>query len=107
MEWFYITPIAGLAAVGLASYLYKYVTSQESGTERMREIANAIKEGAKAYLRRQNMTLAIFVVVMAAVLGVLYTIRGGIAYGGSIALAYIFGSVCTTCLLYTSPSPRD
>jgi len=100
MEWFYIAPIAGLAAVGLASYLYKYVTSQESGSERMREIANAIKEGAKAYLRRQNMTLAIFVVVMAAVLGVLYTIRGGIAYGGGVALAYIFGSVCTTVAAY-------
>jgi len=100
MEWFYITPIAGLAAVGLASYLYKYVTSQESGTERMREIANAIKEGAKAYLRRQNMTLAVFVAVMAIVLGVLYTIRGGIAYGGSIAAAYIFGSVCTTVAAY-------
>ncbi|MEM3629640.1 MAG: sodium/proton-translocating pyrophosphatase, partial [Candidatus Bathyarchaeia archaeon] len=73
MEWFYLAPIAGLASVGLASYLYKYVTSQESGTERMREIAGAIKEGAKAYLRRQNITLAVFVVVMAVILGVLYT----------------------------------
>ncbi|MEM2338510.1 MAG: sodium/proton-translocating pyrophosphatase, partial [Candidatus Bathyarchaeia archaeon] len=100
MEWFYITPIAGLAAVGLASYLYRYVTSQGSGTERMREIANAIKEGAKAYLRRQNMTLAVFVVVMAAVLGALYTVRGGVTYGGSIAVAYIFGSVCTTVAAY-------
>ncbi|MEM2917782.1 MAG: sodium-translocating pyrophosphatase [Candidatus Bathyarchaeia archaeon] len=100
MEWFYITPIAGLAAVGLASYLYKYVTSQDSGTEKMREIANAIKEGAKAYLRRQNITLAVFVIVMAVVLGVLYTVRGGFVYGGSIAVAYIFGSVCTTVAAY-------
>jgi K(+)-stimulated pyrophosphate-energized sodium pump len=100
MEWFYVTPIAGLAAVGLAAYLYKYVTRQESGTERMREIASAIKVGAKAYLKRQNMTLAAFVVVMAVVLGVLYTIRGGFIYGGSIAVAYIFGSVCTTIAAY-------
>jgi len=104
MEWFYITPIAGLAAVGLASYLYKYVTSQESGTERMREIANAIKEGAKAYLRRQNMTLAVFVAVMAIVLGVLYTFYEGfpqgLPFGLSMAVAYIFGSVCTTVAAY-------
>ncbi|MGC8998832.1 MAG: sodium-translocating pyrophosphatase [Candidatus Bathyarchaeia archaeon] len=104
MEWFYITPIAGLAAVGLASYLYKYVTSQDSGTERMREIANAIKEGAKAYLRRQNMTLAVFVVVMAVVLGVLYTFYEGfpqgLPFGLSMAVAYIFGSVCTTVAAY-------
>jgi K(+)-stimulated pyrophosphate-energized sodium pump len=104
MEWFYVTPIAGLAAVGLASYLYKYVISQESGTEKMREIASAIKEGAKAYLKRQNMTLAVFVAVMAIVLGVLYTFYEGFpqgfSYGLSMAAAYIFGSVCTTVAAY-------
>ncbi|MEM2439607.1 MAG: sodium/proton-translocating pyrophosphatase, partial [Candidatus Bathyarchaeia archaeon] len=100
MEWFYITPIAGLAAVSLAIYLYKYVTSQDSGTERMREIAGAIKEGARAYLRRQNMTLAVFVVVMAAVLGVLYTFYENAAFGLSMAVAYIFGSICTTVAAY-------
>jgi K(+)-stimulated pyrophosphate-energized sodium pump len=100
MEWFYVTPIAGLAAVGLAAYLYKYVTSQESGSEKMREIANAIKEGAKAYLKRQNMTLAVFVLVMAAVLGVLYAFRGGTPYGLSVAVAYLFGSLCTTVAAY-------
>ncbi|MGQ9539408.1 MAG: sodium/proton-translocating pyrophosphatase, partial [Candidatus Bathycorpusculaceae bacterium] len=107
MEWFYITPIAGLAAVGLASYLYKYVASQESGTEKMREIASAIKEGAKAYLKRQNMTLAIFVLVMATVLGVLYTVYAfqegdplGVYRGVSMAVAYVFGSLCATVAAY-------
>jgi K(+)-stimulated pyrophosphate-energized sodium pump len=100
MEWFYVAPIAGLAAVSLASYLYKYVKSQESGTERMREIANAIKEGARAYLRRQNMTLAVFVVVMALILGVLYTFYENASFGLSMAVAYIFGSVCTTIAAY-------
>ncbi|MEM2337025.1 MAG: sodium-translocating pyrophosphatase [Candidatus Bathyarchaeia archaeon] len=107
MEWFYLAPIAGLASVGLASYLYKYVTSQESGTERMREIAGAIKEGAKAYLRRQNITLAVFVVVMAVILGVLYTFYAfhegdplGVYRGVSMAVAYVFGSICTTAAAY-------
>ena len=107
MEWFYVTPIAGLAAVGLAVYLYRYVARQESGTERMREIAGAIKEGAKAYLRRQNMALAVFAVVMAVVLGVLYTVYAfregdplGIYRGISMAVAYLFGSVCTTVAAY-------
>jgi len=107
MEWFYVAPIAGLAAVGLACYLYKYVTSQDSGTERMREIAGAIKEGAKAYLRRQNITLAVFVVIMAAILGVLYTFYAfregdplGVYRGIGMAVAYLFGSVCTTVAAY-------
>ncbi|MEM2911825.1 MAG: sodium-translocating pyrophosphatase [Candidatus Bathyarchaeia archaeon] len=100
MEWFLITPIAGLASIALAGYLYRYVTSQESGTERMREIAGAIKEGAKAYLRRQNLTLAVFVVVMAAVLGVLFAFLKSVPHGISIALAYVFGSVCSTAAAY-------
>jgi len=104
MEWFLITPIAGLASIALAGYLYRYVTSQESGTERMQEIANAIKEGAKAYLRRQNITLAIFVAIMAVIVGVLYTFYEGfpqgLPYGLGMAMAYIFGSVCTTVAAY-------
>jgi len=100
MEWFQITPIAGLASIALAGYLYRYVTSQESGTERMREIAGAIKEGAKAYLRRQNLTLAVFVIVMAAVLGVLFAFLKSVPHGISIAIAYVFGSVCSTVAAY-------
>ncbi len=104
MEWFLITPIAGLASIALAGYLYRYVTSQDSGTKRMREIAGAIKEGAKAYLRRQNLTLAAFVAVMATVLGVLYTFYEGfpqgLPFGLSMAIAYLFGSLCTTVAAY-------
>ncbi|MEM2110545.1 MAG: sodium/proton-translocating pyrophosphatase, partial [Candidatus Bathyarchaeia archaeon] len=100
MDWFLITPIAGLASIALAGYLYRYVTSQESGTERMREIASAIKDGAKAYLRRQNLTLAVFVVVMAAVLGVLFTFLKSVPHGVSIAVAYVFGSTCSTAAAY-------
>ncbi|MEM3641772.1 MAG: sodium/proton-translocating pyrophosphatase, partial [Candidatus Bathyarchaeia archaeon] len=100
MEWFLVTPIAGLASIALAGYLYRYVTSQESGTERMREIASAIKEGAKAYLRRQNLTLAVFVVVMAAILGVLFAFLKSVPHGISIAVAYVFGSACSTVAAY-------
>ncbi|MGQ9479460.1 MAG: proton/sodium-translocating pyrophosphatase, partial [Thermoproteota archaeon] len=101
MEWFHVTPIAGLAAVGLAGYLYSYCIGQESGTERMREIAGAIKEGAKAYLKRQNLTLTIFILAMATVLGVLYVLPPkNFYYGVGIASAYLFGSVCTTLAAY-------
>jgi len=100
MEWFLITPVAGLASIALAGYLYRYVTSQESGTEKMREIASAIKEGATAYLKRQNLTLAVFVLIMATVLGVLFAYTRSVPHGVSIAVAYLFGSLCTTVAAY-------
>lgn len=100
MEWFLITPVAGLASIALAGYLYRYVASQESGTEKMREIAGAIKEGATAYLKRQNLTLAVFVLIMATVLGVLFAHTRSVPHGVSIAIAYLFGSLCTTIAAY-------
>jgi len=100
VEWFVIAPIAGFASIGLAAYLYHYVTKQSSGTEKMREIALAIEEGAKAYLKRQNMALGIFVAVMATVLGIVFTYTHNPFYGVTIALAYVFGSICSTAAAY-------
>ena len=100
MEWFIVTPVAGLASVALATYLYHYVSNQDSGTEKMGEIADAIKEGAAAYLKRQNITLAAFVLGMATILGILFGITESLFHGISIAVAYLFGSLCTTIAAY-------
>jgi K(+)-stimulated pyrophosphate-energized sodium pump len=100
IEWFVIAPIAGLASIGLAAYLYRYITSQDSGTQQMKEIAAAIEEGARAYLRRQNMALAAFVAIMATILGALFAYSEGIFHGVSLSLAYVLGSFCSTIAAY-------
>ena len=100
MEWYFITPVAGVASIALAFYLHRYIRSQDSGTERMREIALAIKEGAQAYLRRQNMTLTAFTAVMAIILGSLFSLSDGALTGVSISVAYLFGSLCTAVAGY-------
>ncbi len=87
MDWLIIAPLSGLASLAVALYLFYYMNKQESGTPKMREIADAIKEGAFAYLKRQNITLAVFVAIMSVIVGVFL--------GLYMALAYVFGSVCT------------
>ena len=82
-----ITSISGLISISVAVYLFFYIVGQEKGTKRMIEISEAIKEGANAYLKRQNKSLAIFVLIMAILLGILL--------GFKVALAYIFGTICT------------
>jgi len=92
MDWLVIAPISGLASILLAAYLYYYIVKQDSGTERMQEIGTAIKIGANAYLKRQNITLAAFVAVVAIIIAVFLDMR--------VAFSYVFGSVCTTIASY-------
>jgi len=85
MEWLIIAPLAGFASIAFAVYLFFYVKKQESGSPRMQEISAAIREGATAYLRRQTKTLAVFVIVIAVVLGIIL--------GYQMAMAYVIGSI--------------
>ena len=58
-----IAPIAGIASILVSVYLFFYILKQEKGTGKMIEVSDAIKEGANAYLKRQNRTLALFVLI--------------------------------------------
>lgn len=93
MNWLIIAPIAGLASIAFAFYLYRYVDKHDAGSQKMKEISDAIRIGANAYLKRQNMALALFVVVMAIVLGVAFA-------NYHLAISYILGSLCTTAAAY-------
>jgi len=55
-----------------AVYLARYVIQRDTGTEKMQEISNAIKEGAEAFLSRQNRTIVSLAGVLAALIFVLY-----------------------------------
>ncbi|MBU1092634.1 sodium-translocating pyrophosphatase [Patescibacteria group bacterium] len=60
--WFAI--ISGLIALGYAGWLIWWILKQPTGNERMQEIAEAIQQGAKAYLYRQYTTISIVAVIL-------------------------------------------
>ena len=63
-----IVAVIALAALIVAGLLVREVLSADEGTNKMKEIAAAVQEGASAYLNRQFKTLAIFAVIVFFVL---------------------------------------
>lgn len=77
-----------VAAVGVLAILMglvfrAQVIAADPGTERMREIGAAVEEGAHAYLRRQFRTLAVFVVLVFALLLLLPADTQAVRWGRS------------------------
>lgn len=77
--------IVGLLGLVYALFLFWSVMRIEVKSERMKEIASAIHEGAMTYLRRQYLSLLIFMAIVFA--AILFFI------GTSVALAYISGGI--------------
>jgi K(+)-stimulated pyrophosphate-energized sodium pump len=75
-----IAGAASVAAILYGIYLVRSVLAQPPGNERMQAIAQAIQEGAEAYLRRQYQIVAIVAVIVAVLLAILIDIETAIGF---------------------------
>jgi K(+)-stimulated pyrophosphate-energized sodium pump len=89
MDLVWICVIAGLAAAGIVAFFVRYVLKQDQGSEKLREISAAIKEGGLAFIHREYRTLGIVVAVIAIALAVIPGL------GWRLSVAFIFGAVCS------------
>ena len=62
---FWLIPAAALIALLFAWYFFRQMKRQDEGTERMKEIARYVREGAMAYLRQQYKVVVIVFIVLA------------------------------------------
>ncbi|MBI4459076.1 MAG: sodium-translocating pyrophosphatase [Acidobacteria bacterium] len=103
--------IFGISILGLAFavFLIRNVLSRDTGTAAMREISDAIKTGAEAFLRRQNRTIAYIAVALAALIYILYAFvrahnEHDPASPGALALwttlSFLFGAACSVAAGY-------
>jgi K(+)-stimulated pyrophosphate-energized sodium pump len=103
-EIWFIAPLSALVSILVGLYFYNYVNKQDSGTERMREISGAIKEGAAAFIRREYTTLAIFVVIVAIIIGIFLPqpiwASDNLTLNLQLPIAYMFGSFCSALAGY-------
>jgi len=83
---------AGFFGLAYAVWLVRWILSLPDGNERMKEIASAIQEGARAYLNRQIATIA--AIAVALFLGLLWF------RGVPVASGFLVGAVCSLAAGY-------
>ncbi|MDP6041200.1 MAG: sodium/proton-translocating pyrophosphatase, partial [Candidatus Latescibacteria bacterium] len=96
MVW---APVLGAFGLLCAGLIYLYVAKQPDGTDRMREIAADIHDGAMAFLKREYAVLAIFIVVVFILIYVGINPPTSVAFlGGALCslLAGFFGMQAAT-----------
>jgi len=92
MTALYIPFLIAILALAYAGYNTFRVLSHDAGTEKMKNIAKAIQDGAMAYMNRQFKTVAVFAIIIAALMAYLL--------GWHVALAFVVGAVLSALAGY-------
>ena len=95
---FYAVPAMGIVGLIYTLIKSKWVSRQEAGNERMKEISTYIAEGAMAFLRAEWKILSYFVVIVSLLLGVMSQTNPDSHW--SIAIAFIIGAVSSATAGY-------
>ena len=85
--------LCGLLALGYGIWASRSVIAADAGNARMREIAAAVQEGARAYLNRQYRTIAMVGVAIFAILSIVLGISVGIGFLIGAILSGVAGYV--------------
>lgn len=103
-EAWLLAPLSAVVSIIVGLYFYAYVNKQNSGTERMKEISDAIAQGSAAFIRREYTTLAIFVIVVAVLISIFLPQpmwqSQNLLLNLQLPLAYGFGSFCSALAGY-------
>jgi len=112
MNWMYMVIVLVFSIIGLfvAWGLKNWVMKQPTGDPAMVKISDAIKEGAEAFLARQNKTIGQLAVVLGIILFVMYAfvrasrpfdpVESRMALGLAIGGSFLFGAACSVVAGY-------
>ena len=108
--WLFVGIVSGLISVGVALAIYFWVVRQDPGSERARQVAKWISDGAASYLKRLYTVLAMVATVLAFVIAIVFSFNlsqlgsGSVdvapIHGLTMAAAFIFGALCSAVAGY-------
>ena len=91
----WVALVCGLLAIAYGLGLAAYILRQPAGNEKMREIAAAIQEGAKAYLNRQYAIIGVVALVLFLLIGFLGSTVDSSLLGWKAAIGFLIGAVAS------------
>ncbi|MGB9719061.1 MAG: sodium-translocating pyrophosphatase [Candidatus Anstonellales archaeon] len=94
--------LVAIVAVLMALGMYVQIAKLPAGNKKMQEIANAIREGAMAYLGRQNKTVGAFMFIIFVIFALIGYFINSLWYG--IAVAFLVGGVSSALAGYIGMS---
>lgn len=83
--WTIGSTLSGVLAILLALGLISWISKQDQGTDRMKEIATYIREGAMAFLKKEYVYMAVIVAIVFAIIF--------IALSPITAVLFLFGAL--------------
>jgi K(+)-stimulated pyrophosphate-energized sodium pump len=88
----FLIPVFGVLALLFTFWKSSWVSKQEVGTERMARIAQSISEGAMAFLKAEYKVLAIFVLIVGALMAM-----SGMNEASSpwVGVSFVIGAFCS------------
>jgi K(+)-stimulated pyrophosphate-energized sodium pump len=112
--WAAVALFAGLISVGVAVWLYLWVRRQDPGSERAKEVASWIREGARTYLRRLYVALALVALGMGFIIAIVFAfdiehlgteaVIVAPGRGFAMAVAFVAGALCSAVAGYMGMS---
>src|SRR3989338_10235371 len=84
--------IVSILALIFSAYLTRQILKEDTGTEGMRDIANLIKIGAEAFVKRQYTTIGILTVLLALIIYGAYSFFGKDELGWRTSVSFLFGA---------------
>jgi len=88
---FYLAPAMGILGLLYTFIKFKWVSKQDAGSDRMKEISTYIAQGAMAFLRAEWKILGYFVGIVAILLGIMASANPDSHW--SIAVAFVLGAI--------------
>ncbi|MFW5677657.1 MAG: sodium/proton-translocating pyrophosphatase, partial [Acetivibrio ethanolgignens] len=108
----YAAPVLAVLALLFAMYLAGKIGRESEGNDRMKEIAGAISEGAKAFLQAEYRILIIFVAVLFVLIGVgignwITAVCFLLGSGASVLAGYFGMNVATKANVRTAQAAKE